>query len=334
MKRKSRRLYLQRVLSRLGIYLFCLWGVLSLNFFLIRLLPGGPFEVLFGPDSQTALVLDSETKAELLKYYQLDQPLGKQYLHYLAQTFQGNLGFGIYFQKPVSTLLRERLPWSLWIIFSSTFISLLIALFFASLSALSRHHKLDQVFLIFFLFLSSLPVFLVAMLFLVCFSVKLGWLPLAGAVNIIGEKNFLFWLKDVLLHSLGPISVLTLAETPNLYLIARSSMFTALDQPWMEFGFLRGLRSRRIIIAYLLPAGTAPVITRLGIQIAFLLAGTVFVEMIFSYPGLGRLLFQAVELRDYPVMQGVFLIMTLVVLGVNFVIDLSYQWLDPRVREE
>jgi len=101
----------------------------------------------------------------------------------------------------------------------------------------------------------------------------------------------------------------------------------------MEFAFLRGLSKIRIIFAYLMPSGLLPVITRLGIHIAFLLAGTVFVETIFSYPGLGRLLFQAVELRDYPVMQGVFLVMTIVVLVVNLLIDLSYQWIDPRARE-
>ena len=319
------------IFARLTIYFFTLLGVISFNFFLIRFLPGGPFESLLAPDEHTNLILEPMVREKLMAYYQLDQPLFHQYLHYLFQTLKGDLGFGIYFQKPVSQLIKEKIPWSLFIIMVSGVIAFIVGLFFSALSALKRHKKLDLILLVFFLFLSSVPLFLVAMIFLVCFSVKLNWFPLAGAIDVMTELNSILWIKQVILHSLGPILVLAFVEAPSLYLVARSAMFNALDQPWMEFGFLRGLKLRRIIIAYLIPAGLAPVITRLGTHLAFLLAGTIFVEMTFSYPGLGRLLFQAVQLRDYPVMQGVFLVMTLVVLLMNFVVDISYQWLDPRI---
>ncbi len=297
-------------------------------------MPGNPIDALFGPESQVSVVIEPEIRNQLKKYYQLEKPLYHQYFHYLSQTLRGRLGWGIYFCKPVGQLIKERISWSGLLIALSVIISLMVALPCSALSSLKRYQKLDSFLVIFFLFLSSTPIFLTAMILLVVFSVKLGWLPLAGAMSETFTHSTLFFkVKDILHHSLGPVLALSIAEAPSLFLISRSAMIKALDEPWMEFAFLRGLSKIRIIFAYLMPSGLLPVITRLGIHIAFLLAGTVFVETIFSYPGLGRLLFQAVELRDYPVMQGVFLVMTIVVLVINLFIDLSYQWIDPRARE-
>jgi len=309
-------------------------GVLTLNFFLPRAMPGNPIDALLGPDSQISMSIELETREKLLKYYQLDRPLSRQYLHYLAQTFQGKLGWGIYFQQPVGDLIKKRLKWSVFLIIISSLLSISVALPLAAFSTMSRAKRVDTTLLTTFLFLSSVPVFLSAMLFLVVFSVKLGWLPLAGAMGeLAGGDSFLYKLKDIFVHSLGPVLVLCLAESPALYLVGRNSMLNALDQPWLEFAVLRGLSKTRLLVAYLIPAGILPVITRLGMHMAFLIAGTVFVETIFSYPGLGRLLFQAVQVRDYPVLQGVFLVMTIAVLCANFLVDLSYGYLDPRIGE-
>lgn len=297
-------------------------------------MPGNPVDALLGPDSQISLAIDTETRDRLLKYYQLDLPLHKQYFHYLARTFQGDLGWGIFFQQSVWNLIKGRLKWSVFLIIVSSLLSVLIALPLAALSAMNRAKRLDTVLLTIFLFLSSVPIFLSAMLFLVVFSVKLGWLPLAGAVTeLAGESCLLLKIKDIFMHGLGPVLVLCLAESPALYLVGRNSMLNALDQPWLEFAILRGLSKSRLLIAYLIPAGILPVITRLGMLMAFLIAGTVFVETIFSYPGLGRLLFQAVQVRDYPVLQGVFLVMTIAVLGANLLVDLSYGYIDPSIGE-
>jgi peptide/nickel transport system permease protein len=171
-----------------------------------------------------------------------------------------------------------------------------------------------------------------AMGVVVILSVKLNWLPLAGAMSEFSASGSLInKAKDILWHSLGPLLVLSLSEIPSLYLVGRSSMLDALDQPWMEFAVMRGISKTRVITAYLIPSGLLPVITRLGMHVAFLITKTIFVETVFSYPGLGRLLFQAIQARDYPVLQGVFLVMTIAVLGANFLVDISYRFLDPRI---
>jgi peptide/nickel transport system permease protein len=324
--------YHKGIIQGIILYLITFAAVLALNFFLPRAMPGNPISALLGPDSQVSLSLDPEIKEQLLKYYQLDLPLYKQYLHYLGETCKGKLGWGIYFQQPVADLIKNRAKWSLFLIIVSSLLSLFIALPLAARSAMHRGKRIDTGLLTSSLILMSIPVFLLAMGVVVIFSVKLNWLPLAGAMSEFSVSSSLISkAKDILWHSLGPLLVLSLSEIPSFYLIGRSSMLDALDQPWMEFAVMRGISKTRVITAYLIPAGLLPVITRLGMHVAFLITNTIFVETVFSYPGLGRLLFQAIQVRDYPVLQGVFLVMTIAVLGANFLVDISYRFLDPRI---
>jgi len=320
-----------------GIFLYCItfFVVMTLNFFLPRAMPGNPISALLGPDSQVSISLEPEIKEELLRYYQLDRPLYKQYLHFLAQTCKGKLGWGIYFQQPVAHLIKDRAKWSLFLIIVSSLFSLFIALPLAARSAMHRGKRIDTSLLTSSLILTSIPVFLLAMVVVVVLSVKLNWLPLAGAMSEFSTNGSLIdKVKDILWHSLGPLLVLSLSEIPTLYLVGRSSMLNALEQPWMEFAIMRGISKTRIMTTYLIPVGLLPVITRLGMHMAFLITKTIFVETVFSYPGLGRLLFQAIQTRDYPVLQGVFLVMTLAVLGANLLVDISYRFLDPRIEKQ
>jgi peptide/nickel transport system permease protein len=316
-------------LSRLAQYAVVLWVTLTLNFILPRVMPGNPLALLAGAEV-TALTADE--RSMLLSEAGLDRPLTTQYLHYLGNLARGDLGYSYQRHEPVTAVLASRLPWTLLLTVSSSLAAVLLGLVFGALAA--RHHgrPVDAGLLGTFMLLESLPVFWVGMVLIALVAVQVPLFPTFGAVTTWIEYRGIAWVVDVAHHLVLPLVTLTVATVSSTFLVARAAISTVLSEPFIRAARAKGVTGTRLLVRHVLPNVLVPVVTVFGMNLAFAVGGATLVETVFSYPGVGRLVYEAVLSRDYPVLQAAFLMITLVVLLANLVIDACYPWLDPRLR--
>lgn len=304
--------------------------LVALNFFLPRAMPGDPLRALADPTA-TTYVPDAATRAALERYYGLDQPLAVQFAHYLTGLARGDLGTSIRYGGPVAGLLLERLPWTLLLVVSALLLGAALGLPAGIHSGWRRGRPVDRGLIVGFLAVRSLPTFFLASLAVYLFGAKLGWVPLAGArtpfatgVTPVGA------VLDVLHHLLLPAMVLAVHFAAGHYLLMRAGMVAEHGSGHLQLGRVEGLAERRLKYGYAGRTALLPVVTLLGLQFGFAVTGSIFVETVFAYPGVGRLVFDAVAYRDYPTLQGCFLVLSLLVVVANLVVDLTYRRLDPR----
>lgn len=322
------------VRRRLGItasYLVTGWVLVTVNFLLPRLLPGGPFTALTDTTSPT-YVNDAGTRAALAHYYGLDRPLLAQYGHYLAALAHGDLGESIRYGVPVSQLLATRLPWTLLLIGTALLLAALVALPAGVHSGWRRGRPVDRGLLALFLGLRNLPAYFLGSLALYVFAAKLGWFPISGAYTPYASYGALARVLDVAHHLVLPAGVLALEFAGGDYLLMRAGVVGEAGADYLALGYAKGLSERRVKYRYAARNAILPVVTLAGMQLGFAVTGTIFVETVFAYPGLGELVYDSVSYRDYPVLQGCFLVLTCTVLVGNFCVDQLYARLDPRVR--
>ena len=307
--------------------------LLMLNFFLPRMMPGDPIAALMGdPAADAPLVITEEMRQQLLAYYGLDQPLWKQFVDYVIGIFTGDWGWSISRNAPVRSVLMRRLGWTLFLSGSATAIYVTIGILLGAFSAWERGKKVDAGLLISVFSLGSWPPFFLGMLLVILFGFRLGWFPIGGARAATPLAGFR-GLVDVLHHWALPCFCLVISHVAGVYLLVRNSMVGVLQEPYIQTAHAKGLRSRRTLFRHALPNALLPVVTAIAMRFGFLLVGAVAVEVVFAYPGMGTLLYEAGVARDYPLLQGAFLLLTFFVLFFNFVADLLYRRLDPRVRE-
>jgi peptide/nickel transport system permease protein len=320
-------------LGRIGLYVITLWAVLTFNFLLPRAMPGDPLLAMQDPES-SLYVVDEGARARLAAYYGLDRPLMEQYVRYLAGVASGNLGWSIYLNAPVSGLIRQRLPWTLLLALPSLILASVVTVLAGAHSAWVHGSPADQLLLVAFTALRTVPVFFLGVLGILVFSVKLDWLPLSGSTTLFHTwPNVWQQALDILRHWLLPASLLTLEMIGGRYLLMRNSMVTVLGEEYMLVARAKGLPERALKYRHGLRNAILPFVTAFSAQLGFVVAGTIFVETLFSYPGMGRLMYDAVGTRDYPVLEGTFLVSAVTVLTVNLLTELVYGWLDPRVKE-
>jgi peptide/nickel transport system permease protein len=315
-------------------YLLTLLLVLSLNFFLPRMMPGDPLSYLTGdPSADMPVVISEEVREKLLTYYGLDEPLIKQYRDYLARLAHGDLGWSIYYNAPVSSLLLGRLRWTLLLMGTSTVAYVALGILLGALSAWRRGSKTDIGLLVSVFSLGSWPPFFLAMLLIIFLSVKLGAFPIGGAGNPTGSSaGGLQWAVEVMHHLFLPSLALVLTHLSGVYLLMRNSMLHVLGEDYVRTAKAKGLRERDVLLKHVLPNALLPIVTMIAMRLGFLIMGTMFVEVVFAYPGMGTLITQACTTRDYPLLQGVFLLIMAFVVFFNLAADLLYSRLDPRVR--
>ncbi len=319
-------------LTQIGLYALTVWGVLTLNFLLPRIMPGDPIAAVQDPSSAHYLA-DAEARARFAAYYGLDRPLVEQYTRYLTGMVTGNLGWSIQLNTPVAKLIRTHLPWTLLLTVPSLLLASVITILAGAHSAWVRGSATDRALLIAFTALRTLPVFFLGVLALLLFSVRLGWFPLAGSATPFRSGATLGWqARDILRHWALPAALLTTELLGARYLLMRNSMVTVLGEDYMLVARAKGLSERTVKYHHGLRNAILPFLTAFSAQIGFAVAGTIFIETLFAYPGMGRLMFDAVGARDYPVLEGVFLIVALAVLSANLLTDLAYGWFDPRAR--
>lgn len=315
---------------RVVTYLVTLFLLVNLNFFLPRALPGDPIESMFLAGSPT-FVNDDEKRAELTRYYELDGSLVEQYGRYVGSLVRGDLGVSIRQNSRVSDLVAARLPWTVLLVMTSLTFASALGLVLGVHSAWRRGGVVDRRLFAFLLAVSNFPIYLLASFGLLIFSVKLGWVPLSGGrTPFLSASGPLDQVLDIAHHLVAPALVMAIPFLVHQYLVMRASMVSELGSDYLLIGRAKGLSDRRLKYRYVARNALLPVVTLQALQLRIAVGTGVFVEEVFAYPGLGRLVAEAVAGRDYPVMQGVFLLLSFVVLTANLLVDLAYKRLDPR----
>ena len=306
--------------------------MLTINFALPRLAPGDPILALQDPDN-SLFVSDPVERNRVLAYYGLDQPWPRQYVRYLEGLVTGDLGWSIRLNTPVWDAVWARLPWTLLLVLPALLISSIVSLATGTEAGWARGSKLDRTAVMVFSFVRTIPVFFLGVLAIQIFSVHLGWLPLAGATTPFQRySSVLQQAVDVAWHWLLPTTVLATEMAAARFLLVRNSLVTVLGEDYMLVARAKGLSEAAQKYRHGLRNALLPFVTALSAQVGLAVTGTIFIETLFAYPGMGRLMFDAVGSRDYPLLQGAFVVVAAAVLAANLLADLAYARLDPRTR--
>lgn len=314
----------------LASYAVLIFALITLNFFLPRAMPGDPIDGLVAQGS-AGFSLGEQTRVALEEYYGLGGSLPAQYRHYLVQLAHGDLGNSITTNTGVRHEIGRRLPWTLLLVGGSIVISTVLGLVAGVHSGWRRDRPMDRVFMTMFLAVREFPTFLLGSLLLYVFSVKMGWLPLFGAQTPFSDSlSILQRVVDLGRHLLLPVVVLTTGLTVGNYLVMRAGMVNELGSDYLLLGRAKGLRERRLKYRYAARNALLPVVSLAALQLGFVVTGDVLVERVFAYPGLGGLVFDSISARDYPTIQGTFLVVSVSVVTINALADALYRRLDPR----
>lgn len=312
-------------LRRICHSLITLWLILSLNFFLFRMLPGDPLRLLFS-DPRVPI----ETLEELRVRFGLEGSLMCQYGLYLINTLRGEMGTSFVYGTPVSELLAERLINTVILLLPATLLSILIGCLLGMVAALWRGRTLDFVSLSLSQLLWATPAFWLGLLFMM-FSA--GLLPLSG-MSTVGLVAISFWekLADMGKHLMMPLTTLTLVLLGQYAIVMRNSLIDVLTEDYMLTAKAKGFSKLRCLFSHAFPNAVLPVMTLAALNLGLLIGGAIQTETVFTWPGVGRLVFEALLRRDYPVLQGAFLIISACALLANLLADLLYSKVDPRIQ--
>ena len=317
--------------AKLGQYAIVVVVAVTLNFALPRFMPGDPLALIAGADVG---LLTPEERADLIDQFGLDDPLIEQYGDYWISILTGDLGESFRSGRPIVERIGELLPWTLLLAGGALVVSSIVGILLGAISAWRRGGKGDISLLTGMIALQSLPSFWLGMLLISIFAVNLGVFPACGAESPAADLAGWARFRDIAEHAVLPVVTLSVLSTPGVYLTMRYSMLEVLGEDFIRTARAKGASERRVLFGHVARNAFAPVVTFLAIRFAFAFGGSVIIETVFSYPGLGRLVFEAVSCRDFPVMQAAFLGFTVAVLVANLFADLLYPILDPRVREQ
>ncbi|MCZ7569744.1 MAG: ABC transporter permease [Ardenticatenaceae bacterium] len=305
------------IARRLALLVPVLLGISLFVFSLIRFAPGDPVHAALGMD------YDPKLAAEMKRELGLDKPIPQQYVWWVGRAIRGDLGRSIVAGETVQALIRSRLPTTLLLSLGSMVVALLIAVPLGIVSAVYKDSLIDNVSRLLAMIGISMPVFWLGILLLIAFALKLKWFPATGSLQENG-------LKAMVLPSIA----LGASFAALITRMVRSTMVDVLVEDYIRTARAKGLRSRAIYLKHAFKNAMIPVITVVGMQFGLLLSGAVLTETIFNLPGLGRLLVEAVSRRDYPLIQGVILVTSLIFVFANLLVDVIYLIVDPRIRYE
>jgi len=313
------------LLYKLARYTVVLFVIVSLNFLIPRLMPGDPLMNILGEEGFYG---SAETLEALRVKLGLDGPWHVQYARYLGDMLRGDWGYSYLYMRPVFDALALHLRWTLTLVLPATLLGALVAALLGAWAAWHRQSRLDLGLSSLFLFLYSMPHYWLAMMVLFLFGFRLDWFPL-GKVSSGGLSGWAY-VRDVGWHMVLPLVVLTLFKASYDFIIVRNSVVAICGQDYIRTAFAKGLAPRVILFRHALRNALAPLVTVTAIQFGATLSGSLLVEIVFSWPGMGSLLYAAIGARDYPLLQGAFFIIALCMLVANFAADLLYTWLDPK----
>jgi peptide/nickel transport system permease protein len=303
---------IRHVFLRFLYTLPALWLILTMVFLMIHIVPGDPVLQMLGQDAR------AEDLAQLRHSLGLDQPIGVQYARYLVGLARGDWGRSIRFAAPVRSIVLDRFPATIELSLAALVVCIAIAIPAGVFSAWRRGSRGDRATSLFTLLGLSVPNFALGPVLFLVFSVEIGWLPVSGRGGIS--------------HLILPAATLGAALAAILTRMVRGSMIEELSSDYVRTARAKGISETAVLFRHAFPNALIPVITIVGLQFGSLLAGTIVTESIFSWPGIGRLAVQAISARDYPLLQGCILVISLSYVGVNLLTDLVYAVVDPRVR--
>jgi peptide/nickel transport system permease protein len=311
----------QYIIRRLIQALFIIWGCATLVFFMLRMIPGDPVVQMLGPE------YTPEAAAALRTKLGLDQPLLVQYMRWMGNVLRGDLGGSIASGETVAEAIASGLPKTLSLAMLSFIIALSIALPAGIIAALKRNSAFDYIASVVAFVGVSMPSFWFGIILILIFAVHLQWLPAIGYSELT-EDGFWPWLQRLILPSLA----IGAAYSAILMRFVRAGLLEVLGSDYVRTARAKGVRERAVVLRHALRNALIPIVTVIGIQLALLLSGTVVVETVFSIRGIGRILVGAIFDRDYPIVQGVILLIAVICVLANLIVDIVYTFLDPRIH--
>lgn len=314
------------ILRRLYQSVVVLLIVSILVFLAMRLLPGDPIHLILSQNQQQEI--SEEQIAQLRHEFGLDRPLFIQYLHWLGGILRGDLGVSILHRIPVAREILRRFPTTLHLGLTAFIIGMIVGIPAGVICAIKRGKAIDTVITVLSNIGITIPVFWLGLLLIYFFGLYLGWLPIMGYTSPFED----FWLsmKQIIM----PVVCLAFFPIAATARQTRSSMLEVMDQDYIRTARSKGLKERLVIMRHAIKNGIIPVVTLSGMGLSMIIGGSVIIETVFNIPGMGRLAVASVINKDYPYVQGIVLIAATTVLLANFLVDLTYIWLDPRIRYE
>lgn len=304
-----------------------LFGVALVNFVIIRLAPGDPVTTMLG---EGAIAAD---QAEAMRQsLGLDLPIHEQFIRYIAALLQGDFGISYTYRQPVMEIIGSRIPATLLLMGSAYILATVVGLGAGILASLRRGSFADRLLMTLSVIGYSVPTYWLGFLALSWFSVDLGWLPISGMSSARFSGNEFERLLDLLRHMVLPVSILSLFYIGMIARLMRTSMLNAMSSDYVLTGRAMGFSRRRVVLCHAVPNAITPLVTILGLQIGQILSGAVLTESVFGWPGLGTMTVQAVAQRDYPLLLGLFLLTSVMVIIANVITDLVYLAINPRLR--
>ena len=327
---------MRHLLRRILFYIGAVWASVTMNFFIPRLAPGSPVELILANMEKTGIKPTSDMVQSMASALGIDttDPLWVQYFKYLGDLLHGNFGRSFSnFPSPVVDILGQGIMWTIGLGTISVVIGFVLGCLIGMLTAWKRGTIIDSTLSPALTFLYAIPPFWLALIVVYIFGFTLRWFPFANGYNIYGEIGWNWdFISSVINHGFLPALTLVLSSLAGWMLVMRNSMVGVLSDDYVLMARAKGLKQRRILFAYAARNAILPNIANFALALGFVVSGQVLTEIVFSYPGIGDTLYLAVTQKDYPMIQAAFLLIALGVLGANFLADLLYAALDPRVR--
>jgi len=318
------------ILKKFFYSLITIIMVITINFFLFRVMPGNPVTMV-----STTSNMSFEFSQKLNKLYGFDKPLPIQFAKYVRQLLLGDFGNSFRFKRPVLDILGERLMATLLLALCAQIIAIGLGVIMGAIAAANRGKKIDVFALAVILFVYAIPSFWLGMILISFFSVVLGWFPVSGMVIAgVDHATTLIYIKDLIRHLVLPSISMGLAIVGGYAMIMRGSLSDVLTEDYITTAKAKGCKRIDVVIKHALPNAMLPMVTIIAIRLGFAIGGALQTEIVFSWPGIGRLIYEALEARDYPILQGAFLIVSFCVILANFLADILYGYLDPRIKYE
>ena len=320
------------LLRRLGFYLLAAWASLTINFFLPRLIPGDPASTIFAASRGQ---MQPEQLAQIKAALGLsDEPMIIQYITYLSHALRFDFGISFSsFPTPVTTVIGNGLLWTMLLGLTALIISFILGNVIGVVGSWRRGGLVDSTLPPLLIFIGAFPPFFLALMALYFLGLQLGWFPLRHAYDDLLAPGFnLAFIGSIVTHLILPATTIVLVSIGGWALGMRNTMVSVLAEDYVTMAEAKGLSQRQIMFNYAARNALLPSVTAFGMALGFVLSGQILIETIFGYPGLGYLLVKSVNNLDYPLMEGLFLMITFAVLAANFLVDILYTRLDPRVR--
>ncbi|MCI1881911.1 MAG: ABC transporter permease [Sporolactobacillus sp.] len=328
---------MRHLMRRIIVLILTLWTAVTLNFFIPRLMPGNPAETILQKFREKGQISSTQIHSiEVMLGLNTHQSLLQQYLEYWHKVFNFNFGFSYtYFPQNVNSLIMQALPWTLVLVGITGILGCLIGSALGVMAAWKNGSKFDSIFTLSSTFIQVFPYFWVAMLAVYLFGFLLQWFPMSQGFSsdFTPGLNAAF-IRDALYHSILPALTILVTSLGGWLLVMRNNMVSVMSEDYITLARGKGLRHGRIALSYAARNAMLPSLTSFALMVGSLVGGNVVVEQVFAYPGLGNLLFNAVQNQDYPLMQAIFLIIVVCVVLANFIADIFMVMIDPRIRRE